>query len=219
MAKRTRKKNTARSSHETTAEPKYPYCVAPKSLRRLLSLVPDKPRPPKVNSATIKGWGFKSGNDVSVLRVLKAVDLLGASGETTQTYADFMKKDSGPEVLGKKIRSAYASLFDNVKNPEKAPNSELISFFNIHSGGSASTIRYQVDTFKALAEHATFGGSDPLAQSEAQSAPDVRAADGRVTGEPVIRIDLHIHLPENKSKSDYDALLESIATHLYRRAP
>lgn len=182
-------------------------------------MAPEKPKPPKVVGSTLKVWGLKNTNDQSILRVLKAIGLLGANGETTAAYAEFMRKDTGPASLGRQIRSVYAELFQNVAKPERASNDELKNFFNIHSGGSEKTVRLQIDTFKALAEYATFGQSDPLEQPDDPSETPTDSASVAI-GEnfPAIRIDLHIHLPENKTKSDYDAILESIATHIYRRA-
>jgi len=198
----------------TGAEPRYPYVVVPKSLRRFLELIPQKPKPPKITNSTLKTWGFRSGNDNSILRVLKSIELLAPTGEPTQSYADYMKPGTGSAVLGRQLKQHYEELFQNVANPEKAANDELRSFFNINSGGSERTIQLQIDTFKALAAYATFGGKDPLGQEqEGEQAQNGSMGQG---GSPVIRIDLHIHLPENKTKSDYDAIIESIANHLYK---
>ncbi len=91
-------------------------------------------------------------------------------------------------------------------------------FFNIHSGGSEKTIKMQIETFKALASHATFGKTDPLEQpADLASTPDA-VSEALGVGGPVVWIDLHIHLPENKTKGEYDAIMESIATHLYKRS-
>jgi hypothetical protein len=68
-------------------------------------MVPGKPKPPKVTTSTLQTWGLKSGNDSSILRVLKKLDLLGSNNETTQTYADFMRKETGPATLGRKIKA------------------------------------------------------------------------------------------------------------------
>lgn len=157
------------------------------------------------------------------LRVLKKLGLLGSAGETTTLYAEFMRKETGAAALGRAIGRVYAQLFENVTSPEKASNDELTNFFNIYSGGSEGTIKFQIDTFKALAVYATFGDADPLENPEkgdANDAPEgaIGRRPSRTSGEPAIRIDLHIHLPENKSKSDYDAIIESIATHLYKRS-
>jgi hypothetical protein len=180
-------------------------------------MVPTKPKPPKVNGDTLKVWGLKNTNDKSILRVLKALGLLTSGGDPTAAYADFMRKDIGPSVLGTKIRETYELLFQNVSNPETSSDDELRSFFNIHSGGGEDALRYQIQTFKALASYATFGESDPLAKQE--TLTNTKDSDPQIQGAqhsgPVVRIDLHIHLPENKTKVDYDAIMESIATHLY----
>lgn len=215
---RTKQPESKAASVRASSEPKYPYCTTPKSLRRFLEMAPEKPKPPKVVGSTLKVWGLKNSNDQTILRVLKALGLLTSSGETTPIYADFMKRETGPATLGRQIRSVYPELFQNVAKPETASNDDLKNFFNIHSGGSEKTVRLQIDTFKALAEHATFGQSDPLDGSIEENGDSNKGPlKTPARNEPTIRIDLHIHLPENKSKSDYDAILESIATHLYKR--
>lgn len=211
-----RRKPSVNGKAAATAEPKYPYTVAPKSLRRFLELVPQKPKPPKVVTTTLQTWGLKSGNDASILRVLKTVGLLTSSGEPTQAYADYMKPGTGAAALGKLIKQCYEALFQNVTSPEKAGNEELLSFFNINSGGSEATIKLQIDTFKALVSYATFGGTDPLDQEEVTVRGGGQGARGS-SDVPAIRIDLHVHLPENKTKAEYDAIIESIANHLYQR--
>jgi len=200
-------------SDSSVGEPRYPYTVVPKSLRRLLELIPQKPKPPKITNATLKTWGFKNSNDQGNLRVLKAVGMLSASGEPTQTYADYMKPGTGAASLGLLIRKCYEQLFQNVTTPEKAMPDELESFFNINSGGSERTIKLQIETFKALAAYATFGERDPLQHDETHDEGSGNFRDSS----PTIRIDLHIHLPENKTKAEYDAIFESIANHLYRK--
>ncbi len=206
-------KNKGSATH---GDPKYPYTLTPNSLRRFLDLVPTKPKPPKIIGDTLKVWGLKNTNDASIIRVLKKIDLLSSGGEPTSHYADFMKKDIGPAVLGQRIRVVYGPLFDNVTNPEKANNEELRSFFNINSGGSTETIRLQIETFKALAAYATFGATDPLPPLHPHHVANNNNPELGNEG-PAVRIDLHIHLPENKTKSDYDAILESIANHIYKR--
>ena len=198
--------------HGTATQPAFPYTVAPKSLRRFLELAPQKPKPPKVTSSTLQTWGFKSHNDQSVLRVLKTLGLLSQNGDTTQAYADYMKAGTGAATLGKLIRKTYEALFQNVSTPEKASNQDLTNFFNINSGGSERTIQLQVDTFKALTAFATFGDADPLEQPDENDE-----GGGAGPKSPAIRIDLHIHLPESKTKADYDAIIESIANHLYQK--
>lgn len=196
--------------------PAYPYSTTPNSLRRFLSMAPEKPKPSKITADTLKIWNLKNSNDYTILRVLKSLELLSQTGEPTAHYADFMKKDTGPAALGKRIKILYDNLFQNVPSPEKASNDDLKNFFNIHSGGGERTIQYQIDTFKALASYATFGSSDPLVGSSGPDDLNQGFNNGTFSG-PTIKFDLHIHLPENKTKADYDAIMESIAHHLYRQ--
>jgi len=219
MAKKIASKTASKApKDEVSSEPRFPYATTPNSLRRFLEMVPQKPKPPRVTGDTLKVWGFKNSNDQSILRVLKKLGLLGSNGDTTPIYAEFMRKDVGAATLGRQVKSVYSSLFENVANPETASTEELTNFFNIHSGGSLKTIRFQIDTFKALATYATFGAADPLERPEVSQVNGAQELQrGRQSGTaPAIRIDLHIHLPENKSKSDYDAIIESIASHLYK---
>ena len=220
MAKKEVVKNSQKKE-SVHGVPQYPYTITPNSLRRFLELVPTKPKPPKVNGDTLKVWGLKNTNDQSILRVLKAIDLLTPGGDPTTSYTDFMKKEVGPTVLGRQIKNVYGLLFQSVTNPETASNDELKSFFNIHSGGGEDAIRYQIQTFKALASYATFGDLDPLEKPDLPNQDSGTHNGGQKNDSnndgPIVRIDLHIHLPENKSKSDYDAIMESIATHLYGR--
>lgn len=216
MAKKSKDYNKpGKKNKETTyGSPRFPYCTVPNSLRKFLEMIPLKPKPPKVIGATLKVWGLKNTNDQTILRVLKKLGLLSPAGEPTAHYTEFMKKETGPAVLGERIKAVYETLFQNVKNPEKATTEELTNFFNINSGGGEKTIRFQIDTFKALAAHATFDDVSQLGQSSTSTGDDNGAR--KSTNEPVLRIDLHIHLPENKSKADYDAIIESIANRLYK---
>lgn len=216
MAKQSKVSNISNTAYGT---PKYPYAATPSSLGRFLGLVPTKPKPEKVNPPMLKAWGFNNTNDQSILRVLRAIDLLTPTREPTKNYEEFMQPTKGPAVLGKQIKRVYSSLFSTVTNPGNAPYDELKSFFNTYGGGSEKVVQLQIQTFKAMASHATFGASDPLEQFDESSGgnPPLGGGTSGNSRDPMIRIDLHIHLPENKTKVDYDSILESIAKHIYRK--
>lgn len=200
--------------------PAFPYTTKPKSLRKFLEMIPNKPKPPKITTSTLKVWGFKDANDSSILRVLKELGLLTTAGEPTDYYAAFMQKTTGAEALGERIKITYEKLFQNVANPEKASGEDLLSFFNIHSGGGSNTIKFQIDTFRALASYATFSGVSVNKNGTLDSAIDKPAGDqvgnNYSSKIPEVRIDLHIHLPENGSKTDYESIIESIAKLIYK---
>lgn len=222
MAKKTvKKKRNGGDEDASTGTPKFPYTATPSALRKLLEEIPKRPRPARISLTTLKTWGVTKQNDTSSLRVAKAVGLLTNSAEPTADYNAFMTPGSGPGALGRLLKTTYAKLFESYSEPNKATPEELRSFFNIHGGGSPDTIRRQVETFKALSAYATFGPNDPLAKQDTASKDSQGQGSGGSggTGNIPVRIDLHIHLPENKTKADYDAIMESIATHLYGRKP
>ncbi len=216
--KKTKKVKALKKRDDNTmhGKPKFPYSTKSNSLRKFLELIPNKPRPPKITNNTLKGWGFKDANDVSMLRVLKALQLLSPAGEPTDFYADFMRKDIGSGVLGKQIKIVYEKLFQNVINPEGASSEDIQNFFNIHSGGSEKTIKYQIDTFKALASYASFDNTE-ISTKEFESSLKKNSDKGYSKQESDVRFDLHIHLPEGGSKTDYESIIENIAKHLYKR--
>lgn len=203
----------------TNTKPTFPYTTKPGSLRRFLKEVPSRPKPQKFDQTVLRSWGFKDANDYSMLRVLKAVNLLNDKNEPSDLYAKFMDMANGARVLGPEIERVYAPLFEASHAPYKESNEQLKNWFNIHSGGSASALDQQIQTFKALAENAVFGDRDAVAPAASATPTKPGAAGASQTAltsaGPVVQIDLHIHLPEHKSRRDYDDIIESIGRHIY----
>jgi hypothetical protein len=215
------KTKTSRSKSETA--PKFPYTTNPASLRRLLKEIPKKPKPPKFDENLLKSWGFSGGNDYSTLRVLKAVNMLNSKNEPTEIYERFMNLEDGGKALGPEIRSVYKPLFQASHTPYSESNDKLQNLFNIHSGGGEKTLSAQIQTFKALSEFATFDQISDAAITGPQGTLDAgrakQAGQGSLSGqpEPTININLHIHLPENKSRREYEDIIEDIGKYIFGR--
>ena len=214
-----KKKSTGKP---TTAEAQFPYTTKPGSLRRLLKEIPKRPKPIKFDVPLLQSWGFRDANDHSMLRVLKSVRLLGGRNETTDLYAQFMNLEGGARVLGAEIKRVYAPLFTAAHRPFEEELDTLKNLFNIHSGGGDRTIELQMQTFKALCESASF---DPMLASAGTSAGNAVGAalapPGPATpsaGQPVVNINLHIHLPENKTRRDYTDIIEDIGRYIFGRS-
>lgn len=205
------------------AEPKFPYTTRPGALRRLLKEIPARPKPPRLHGPAMKSWGIMAdGNSMSALRVLRKLGILSPTGEPTDAYVEFMKPGTGPRSLGVRIKEQYRPLFEATHAPYKEDSAGLKSLFNIHSGGSPETIDLQVQTFKALSEHADFGGAAGEGEEKVKKKDGVGAfseggGGGGGGGLPPIRVDLHIHLPENKSARDYEAIIQDIGKYIYGR--
>jgi len=176
-----------------STEARFPYTNKPGSLRKLLKEIPTKPKPSKFDRTLLQSWGFRDANDHSMVRVLKAVNLLSGSNEPTAAYLQFMNLDGGPRVLGTEIKRLYAPLFTASHKPYEETPEKLKNLFNIHPGGGERALEYQMQTFKALCESASFDG------------------------QPTVNINLHIHLPENKTRRDYSDIIEDIGRYIFGR--
>jgi hypothetical protein len=107
---------------ESATEPKFPYTTKPASLRRLLTDIPKKPRPQKFDKVLLRSWGFTDQNDYSMLRVLKAVNLLNDKNEPTELYSRFMMVGDGPKELAPDIKRVYAPMFQASHSPYNESN-------------------------------------------------------------------------------------------------
>ncbi len=215
-------KKIASSSNSASTQPKFPYSTKPNSLRKFLELVPQKPKPPKVNADTLRAWELRDTNDRTIIRVLKALGFVSSNNTPTQRYTEFMTPGTGPGVLAEAIKEVWPPLFNHSHEPHKEEEAKLRNYFNIHSGGTHHTIGFQMQTFKAACDHADFSvGSQPRGSTATRTITKqtTRTTNGgsSSSGEPTIHIDLHIHLPENKSRRDYECIFEDIARHIFGR--
>jgi hypothetical protein len=154
-----------------------------------------------------------------MLRVLKAVGLLNDKNEPTDLYSQFMHIEGGAAVLAAHIRRIYQPLFNATHAPHNESSEKLQNLFNIHSGGGDRALKQQIQTFKALSENTRFDGADPsitpvgVGTASSASAGAVAYAQGS----PAININLHIHLPENKSRREYEGMIEDIGRYIFGR--
>lgn len=171
--------------------------------------------------ALLKSWGFTDANDYSMLRVLKAVDLLNANNEPTELYVQYMNIQGGAAALAEPLRRIYAPLFSASHTPYRESAEKLQNLFNIHSGGGARALDQQIQTFKALCENTSFEApglpapTGTVAPASTLIGTSVPGAEGG--GGATVHINLHIHLPEGKSRRDYEAIIEDIGRHIFGR--
>jgi len=221
VAKKTDASDEQKKRKKAETEPKFPYTTKPSSLRRLLQDIPKRPKPPKFDKGLLKSWGFSDANDYSMIRVLKAAGLLNPSNEPTDLYARFMQLEGGAAALAEPIRRIYGPLFQASHTPYKESSEKLQNLFNIHSGGGERALDQQIQTFKALCEYGSF--DTPVHVPQQPSAPTGTPSAGvgkpavPSSAEPAIHINVHIHLPENKSRRDYEAMIEDIGRHIFGR--
>ena len=226
-AKKSSKKAAKKAPAQTTrvkssSEPKFPYTTKPNSLRKLLQEIPKKPRPPKYDRELLMGWGFRDTNDYTMIRVLKEVGMLNSSNEPTDIYSQFMSLQNGSTAMASRVKDVYRPLFNASHEPWKESSSTLQNLFNIHSGGSEGALQQQIQTFKVLTEFTSFGENDSASISR---PPGGEVSTSQAPLNPVsgfsntagININIHIHFPENKSRRDYECMIEDIGRYIFGR--
>jgi hypothetical protein len=154
-----------------------------------------------------------------MVRVLKAVGLLNEKNEPTDVYSQYMQLEGGAAVLASPLRKVYQPLFSASHTPYNESNEKLQNLFNIHSGGGDRALEQQIQTFKALSENTKFDGAGPSVTPPVIIPPTAGAAASALAqGAPTININLHIHLPENKSRRDYEGMIEDIGRYIFGRS-
>ena len=204
-----------KTSNATGSKPKFPYTTTINALRKILQEIPKRPKPTSFDFDLIKTWGIEDTNARTALSVIKNIGLIDGSDSPTSHYVDYMKNDAGPANLAARIKGVYSQLFETSHEPFKDSLVNLRNFFNIHSGGGAATINYQIQTFKTLCEFGDFSGQPN--QGTPSNSSTGNANTGNNTGAPTVNINLHIHLPETKSRADYEEIIKDIAKYIYQK--
>ena len=80
----------------------------------------------------------------------------------------------------------------------------------------------QMQTFKALMKAgvyvvATANLITSATLAGAASVATNSGGAGLAQGQPIVNINLHIHLPENKSRRDYETIIEDIGRYIFGR--
>lgn len=220
--KKIAKKKKNKTLEKVKSEAKFPYSTKPASLRRFLQQIPQKPKPQKIDRTLLHSWGFKDANDHSMVRVLKSIDFLNEKNEPTELYSQFMQLQGGASALDMPIKKVYEPLFNASHKPYNESPENLRNLFHINSGGSERSLEQQIQTFKALCDSTSFSDSVPTSTvatgtSPSQTnivTPEHQAGSGI---NPTVNINLHIHLPENKSRRDYENMIEDIGRYIFGR--
>jgi hypothetical protein len=174
----------------------------------------------KLNIPNLNVIGFKSSNDRPLIKVMKAIGFILASGEPTDRWQRYRNKQIAGGVLAEGIRDHYGELYKIYPDAHLKDNEALRNFFSTHTKVSASTLNLMVLTFKTLCELADFSTIIPDSLTQAEQA-DMDVA--HEIEQPVIRkeksgctinINIQLALPSDATKETFDAFFESMKKHL-----
>jgi hypothetical protein len=199
-----------------------PIALNAGGVTRFLKHIQDAGVPTKVTVAYLKGAGFKSSNDVSLLNLFKSLGFLDASGAPTDTWKGYRDKTQSRVVLASAIRSCYPELFNLYPDANSRGDQEVTNWIKANSSYSDLQATRALKTFKYLVADADFigpatgagssAGSQPASQpANPQSAPTV-ISNLRAT--PSVNINIELHLPATDDEKVFESFFRAMKKNL-----
>jgi hypothetical protein len=202
-------------------EKAYPYTTVPNRLRELLGKLPSLGKPEKASQAWLKGLGYTSGNDRTMLAAMRKAGIIGPSGAPTDFYDAIRNKDGGMVAEG--VRAAYRELFAVYPDAQQKDDEALRNFFRSKTSAGDDVQKLMVRTFKVFCERAEFGAAAPAATVDAEAAdgngrPEEQAVTRHVVrstgGGLTLNVNIQLQLPPNAEGDVYEKLFEAMGKHL-----
>jgi hypothetical protein len=200
-----------------------PRMPSVKNLHSILDAMQRAAVPDAFGMDFLKDLGFTSSNDRSVLKVLKFLGLLDASGRPQTSYRDYMDHTKSKKILADCIRHAYDDLFKSDKNAFSKSAKDLTGWFKTKTGAGAKVAEKMATTFKALASYADFSGvqvtQEPPADHKkkgkmAEIPPTPPAAGGLGANSFGLTYRIEVHLPDTTNVDTFRAIFRAIRDEL-----
>ena len=209
----------------------YPYTTVPGKLETLLKKIPDMGVPTSTGGAWLRGIGFTSSNDPSLLKVLKFIGIIDSSGTPTESWRSLRSRAESRKALAQCILEGYSALFDTYSDAHERTEQELTGFFSEQTNAGKQVVSKTVATFKnlcALADFdetnaerergqvSSFGETTPGSAREAKLGSVARAniVPPEVGGNITINLNIQLSLPSEMGQAGYDAFFAALRKHL-----
>lgn len=202
------------------------YLTTSKNLPSILEAIQGAKAPDKFTVRFLESLGFKSTSDRLVIGVLKSLGLLNDTGTPTNLYFEFLDRTRAPQILANAIQTAYADLFQINTNAQNLSKSEVVNKLKTLSQGqiSDSVADKMAMTFLDLCKLSDFK-SAPLKERtktpEEEELPEPEKAENKTELARSsyklggLHYNIQIILPESRDPKVYDALFQSLKTHLF----
>jgi len=169
------------------------------------------------------------------INMFKVLGLLSPDGAPAQRYFEFLNQSQSGRVLAEALEEAYADLYQLHTAAHDLPRNELVGKIKTLTQGQASdsVVGKMTSTFLALAKLADFEAARPAigvdsgvqdqGATSGHTPPDGTsdAAPGALppthrTGLSLggLVYNIELHLPDSRDPAVYDALFQSLKSHL-----
>jgi hypothetical protein len=140
-----------------------------KNLHAILDKIQKAAVPDAFGITFLKDMGFTSSNDRAVIKLLKFLGMLDASGRPQASYREFMDHTKSKRVLAGALRHSYDDLFKSDKSAQTRSFNDLKGWFKTKTGAGEKVAEKMATTFKSLASYADFDA--PIEPPQPQSKP------------------------------------------------
>jgi hypothetical protein len=191
------------------------------NLVAIFAAIKDASVPDRFSHEFLKQLGFTSSNDRSVIPVMKAMRFLDDNSVPTERYKRFRDDSIAGTVMAEGLRDAYADLFKVNEKAYELSGGPLKSAVKRITDKGDSAADKMARTFKTLADMADWTGSAPTeddnADEQSEDKPprdeDDETPPPPPPGMPLLRHDIHVHLPIATDVKVYDAIFRSLREH------
>lgn len=205
------------------------YLTSTKNLIPILTSIQQAQAPKQFTHSFLQGLGFKSSSDRLIIGVLKSLAFLDSNGTPTRRYFEYLDQTQSKRVMAEALMDTYGDLYQLNTVAHTLANADLKGKIKTITQGQMSdaVIVKMISTFQALAKLADFqsvGASTPRPTPQARekagadgTGQEPAARPAKRSGAPAFAglvYDIHLHLPESRDPAVYDALFQSLKSHL-----
>ena len=200
------------------------YLTSTKNFEGIMNSILGARAPERFTNKFLEDLGYKSSNDRLITGVLKALGLLGETGEPTQRYYDFLDQTQSKKIIAIGIQEAYEDLFNLNKDAQNLSQDEVKNKLKTLTQGQKGdrVIESMAKTFKTLCDYADWTDltTPSVAPTIKSSEVSDNAEEKKVLNtqpqskEMNLHYNIQIHLPETTNMAVYDAIFQSLKKHL-----
>jgi hypothetical protein len=204
-----------------------PYMPSNKNLHKILDAAQHAAVPESFSYEFLRDLGFTSSNDRSIIKVLKYLGMLDASGRPQKSYRDFVDHTKTKSVLAQRLKSAYDDLYVSHKKAHEKSVEDLKGWFRSKTGKGDAVAYKMAATFKVLTSYADFTNepketaAPPDKEPKGSSGPAAPPPDGNLgngggglSGGFGLVYRLEIHLPDTQNIETYRAIFKAMKEEL-----
>ena|SRR3990172_1226049 len=195
-----------------------PYMVTIKNLDKILDKVQHAAVPEAFGLDFLKDLGFPSSSDRSIIKILRYLGFLDATGRPQTPYRDFVDHNKTKIVLADRLKAAFDDLYTANTKAHDMTVDALKGWFKSKTGKGDAVALKMASTFKGLADYADFSKSADIISKKVEEqkiTPPIEKRNGQINlGEMGLVYRFEIHLPDTQNVDTFRAIFKAMREEL-----